>query len=75
MGRDLLTRLGLILDFDQQLVEWDQATIPFRPHPRDHQATVQDITLNNEDEEIEKGYKSRVILASSYEKIPITDIV
>ena len=33
MGRDLLTELGIVLDFSTQQIIWDGATVPMRsPH-------------------------------------------
>ena len=35
-GRDLLNDLGIILDFKNKSMEWDQAHIPMRSYPSNH---------------------------------------
>ena len=36
LGRDLLNDLGIILDFKNKSMEWDQAHIPMRSYPSNH---------------------------------------
>ena len=33
IGRDMLTELGLILDFKTQRMSWDDCHVPMRPFP------------------------------------------
>ena len=40
LGRDLLNDLGLILEFKNESMEWDQAQIAMRSYPLDHDTTI-----------------------------------
>ena len=40
LGRDLLNDLGIILDFKNKSMEWDQAQIPMRSYPNSHNSAT-----------------------------------
>ena len=40
LGRDLLNDLGIILDFKNKNMEWDQAQIPMRSYPSNHNSAT-----------------------------------
>ena len=40
LGRDLLNDLGIILDFKNKSMEWDQAQIPMRSYPSNHDSAT-----------------------------------
>ena len=72
IGRDVLTELGINLNFKDMTVQWDTAVIPMKPIDTtiENSYTVDDIeAVNDATERIKK------ILDAKYEPVNIDDVV
>ena len=78
IGREVLSSLGIILDFNNRAIEWEDKISPMRAMPRSS------TSLNNNDDTYRSdntgkvdasGYHSKIIAESNYEKADVNEVV
>lgn len=78
IGREVLSNLGIILDFNNKTIEWDDKLLPMRmvPNPsassKNNDDAFRSDTLGKVDN---SGYHSKTITASNYEKVDVGEVV
>ena len=78
IGREVLIGLGIILDFNNKTIEWDDKILPMQPNPMKPVVSQPNDDLYRSDtigKVDASGYHSKTIKESNYGKVDVAEVV